>query len=58
MGKLGERGQKSSYKINKLWENNVQDGDYINNILITYVKVSKRVDLKSAYQKKDGDVFN
>lgn len=55
---MGERGQKSSYKINKLWENNVQDGDYINNILITYVKVSKRVDLKSAYQKKDGDVFN
>lgn len=55
---MGERGQKSSYKINKLWENNVQDGDYINNILITYVKVSKRVDLKSDYQKKDGDVFN
>lgn len=46
----GVKRQTSSYKISKLWGCYVQDGNYINNIV--YLKVSKRIDLKSSHLKK------
>ena len=57
MGKMGEGGQKvqiSSYKINKSWGCDVQHGDCNTIIvLIAYLKVAKRVDLKSSHHKKE-----
>ena len=53
---MGERGQKiqtSSYKTNKCWGCTVQHGDYNFKYCIAYLKVAKRVDLKSYHKKKN-----
>ena len=50
MGEGSQKAQTSSYKINKSWGCNVQHGNYVNNDV--YLKVFKRVDLKSAHLKK------
>ena len=55
VGKMGEGGQKdqtSSYKTNKSWGHNVQDGDHSSYYCIVYLKVAKRVDLKCSLKKK------
>ena len=54
VGKMGEEDDQnvpiSSYKINKSWGYNIRYGYYIvNKKVITYLKVAKRVDLKSSH---------
>ena len=43
----GHQRYKLKYKINMLWESNLQHGDYI-----AYLKDTKRIDLRSSYCKK------
>lgn len=52
-GKMREGGQryKRSYKISQSWGCNVQHGDHSQDCIV-YVKVSKRVTLKSAHHRK------
>ena len=54
MEELGEGGKKvqtSSDMINNLWGFNVQLGGYSSRYCIIYLKVAKRVDLKSSHHK-------
>ena len=54
MEELGEGGKKvqaSSDMINSLWGFNVQLGGYSSRYCIIYLKVAKRVDLKSSHHK-------
>ena len=44
-----QKRQTSTYKIKKSWGRNVQHGDYSQHI--TYMKVAKRVDLRSCPEK-------
>ena len=44
--------QTCSYKINKSWECNVQDSDYGLQYCIIYLKIIKRIDLKSSHHNK------
>lgn len=50
---MREGGQryKCSYKISQSWGCNVQHGDHSQDCIV-YVKVSKRVTLKSAHHRK------
>ena len=43
--------QSSSYKMNKFWGCDVQHGDYCWKYCTAYLKVAKRVDLKSSHHK-------
>ena len=52
-GEMGEGGQKvqtSRYQINKCWRCDAQHSDLVNNIV--YLKVAKRINLKSSHHKK------
>ena len=44
-----QKVETSSYKINRFWGCNVQHGDYSQQYCIAYLKVARRVDLKSAH---------
>ena len=47
------KGTNSSYKINKSWRQNVQLGAMANNtVLCMYLKVAKKVHLKSPHYKE------
>ena len=57
MGEGNQNVQTSSSKINKSQECNVQRGDY-SEYCNAYLKVSKRVDLKSYHHKgKIGTIY-
>lgn len=49
MGKGGESIQTSNYKTNKLWEYNIQHGDY-SKYCIIYLKVAERRFLKFSHK--------
>ena len=51
MGEGGKKVQTSSDMINNLWGFNVQLGGYSSRYCIIYLKVAKRVDLKSSHHK-------
>lgn len=51
----GQMVQTSSYKLNKSWGCTVQRGDYSSQYCVVYLKVSKRVDLKSSHHKKNNN---
>ena len=52
MGKGGQKIQTSSYKTNKSWGCNVRHGDDCQQYCVVYLKISKKVDLKSSHCKK------
>ena len=52
MGSGGQKAQTSIYKMNKSWRHNIQHDDYSLKYHDIYLKVAKRVDLKSFHHKK------
>lgn len=46
----GQRVKISSYRMNKLWEYNVQHADY--SYYIVYLKVDKGADIKCSHHQK------
>ena len=54
-GEMDERSQKvqtSSYKINKPWGCDIQQGEYSQKHFIAYLKIAKTANLKSSYHEK------
>ena len=56
MGEGGQRVQTSSYKMNKFRGCNIQHGDHSYQCCIVYLKVAKRVSLKSSHHTHTNDV--
>ena len=55
VGEMGEGGQKvqnSSFEINKSWGYDVLHGDCSSSCCVVYLKIAKRVDIKSSHHKK------
>ena len=50
---IGQRAQTFSYKINKFWGSNVQNGDLANKHCIIYSRAAEIVDLQFSQHKKE-----
>ena len=58
MGEDSQKGQTSNQKKYKPRGCNVQQGDYSKQCFIAYLKVAKRIDLKSSHHKKNSEAMN